>query len=575
MTTPRRVPSAAAAFVWAVWLACTVAAFGLVNRYAGRTPYFDDFAFLPLQLFGDSTTLRDLWEPLNEHRVPLPKLVTWAVSRVVGYDPKAVMRVDLALVAAGAAALIAAARGFRGSTRFADAVFPLVTLSVGQADNFLWAVQVNFLLPAALLAGCLALITRIGPTLTAGRAAGIGALAVLLPLCGIQGQVPAVAVAVWLLGAGATICRTDRRSAAIAAGSGVVSFAVVAACVAGYTRPEHHPTPEPDWLAARYTVRVMGGAWGPTSEQLGPSEPTSLPTYFGTGTAAVLLLTGWWTLRACRDRASRTAATGHLAFLAGMLALCAAIGVGRGAVNAGALANRYATLAAPLVCWAYLAAVRFGPPIAGPVIASGLFLTACVVAWPNAAWGLDYARDWDAHQFRIDQDVKRGVPVSFLVEHHGAYLFPPESSYCGPVFEALRMKQVPPYYLIAAESKLKEVPVKWSLAAAPSPDRDGWYDLPARDHLRAEFTLDLPPTARGVVLRTSLRGTPRVTRSDLWWEEPADGREPIRRAVWNPLDVGEGRVKRIWLGRPVGRLHLTLDGPAAVRIDGVAALVEE
>src|SRR4051794_38348304 len=130
MTTPRRVPPAAAAFVWAVWLACTVAAFALVNRYAGRTPYFDDFAYFPLQLYPDSLTLHDLWEPLNEHRVPLPKLVTWAVSRIAGYNPKAIMRVDLGLLAAGAAALIVAARRVRGSTRCGDAVFPLLLLSV-------------------------------------------------------------------------------------------------------------------------------------------------------------------------------------------------------------------------------------------------------------------------------------------------------------------------------------------------------------------------------------------------------------------------------------------------------------
>src|SRR5207237_6340242 len=97
------------------------------------------FAYFPLQLYPDSLTLRDLWEPLNEHRVPLPKLVTWAVSRVAGYDPKAILRVDLALLSAGAAALTAAARRIRGSTRFGDAVSPLVLLSVGQAANSLGA----------------------------------------------------------------------------------------------------------------------------------------------------------------------------------------------------------------------------------------------------------------------------------------------------------------------------------------------------------------------------------------------------------------------------------------------------
>src|SRR5262245_18621018 len=100
----------ATVFVWAVFLLAVVALSRMIDRYTGKTPYFDDFAYFGLNLLNKYVQPGDFWIPINEHRVPLPKLVSWATMRVCGYNPRAVMRVDLTLMAVGTAGLMLVAR---------------------------------------------------------------------------------------------------------------------------------------------------------------------------------------------------------------------------------------------------------------------------------------------------------------------------------------------------------------------------------------------------------------------------------------------------------------------------------
>jgi len=72
------------AFVWAVWAGMTVAAGLFVARYGGRIPVQDDFFYLGLRLDPSPPSATTLWEQLNEHRLPLPRLFTWGVARVLG-----------------------------------------------------------------------------------------------------------------------------------------------------------------------------------------------------------------------------------------------------------------------------------------------------------------------------------------------------------------------------------------------------------------------------------------------------------------------------------------------------------
>lgn len=122
-------------FVWAVWVGMTVYAGLFIAWYGGRLPVRDDFFYDKIRINPSVPPAVDLWEQLNEHRLPLPKLVTWGVARAFSSNLKAQMGVDAALLSAAAAGLILSARGLRGETRFTDAFFPVVLLSVGQHEN--------------------------------------------------------------------------------------------------------------------------------------------------------------------------------------------------------------------------------------------------------------------------------------------------------------------------------------------------------------------------------------------------------------------------------------------------------
>jgi hypothetical protein len=565
-------------FVWAVWAGLTAAAFGTVAAFGTRVPYFDDFELFWLQTMAEWPTPRDFWRPLNEHRIPLPKFVAWAVAQAGGFHLRTLERVGVAALAAAAALLTGVPRAVRGRTRYADAVIPLVLLTPGQAETYVWAVQVGFLLPAALMVTALALLAGAGPHLTAGRTAGVAAAAALLPLCGVQGQVTAGPLGAWLAAAGWAFARGPAARLTAALG-GVFALGVLLACTAGLERKPEQIRPAVTWEAARYAVRVLAGGWGPVEYHLGPAEPAVVPSYLGLATAAAVGLAGWWTLRAARQPDQRAAATGCLAFLVGAAALCAAIGVGRAEAARGFLAPRYVTLATPLVAWAYVAAARFGPPATAGRYGGGLFLVAVAVTGPNAAWGVAHVREREDRQTLILADAYRGVPASFLTEHHGAFLYPPDPAQAGPVFERLRDRRVTPFGSVPPEPRLRREPARWSADATPAAGPDGWYEVAAGEQVRIVFVLDLPPAARGLVLRTSAHrpghppGAP--LRSVLGWEDAPGRPDPQARLVADPAAAGDGRERRVWLGRPVGRVTLTVPGPVRLRVDAVDCLAAE
>src|SRR5205823_2555287 len=138
------------------------AALAFVGRYGPDVPIGDDYDLVPA-LSGARPIAADwLWSQHNEHRIPLPRLVLLASYRLSGYDFRAGMFVNVVLLAALAAGLIAAARGLRGATWYSDAFFALALLHGGHHANLLWSFQVAFVLATALAGAILLLIARGG-----------------------------------------------------------------------------------------------------------------------------------------------------------------------------------------------------------------------------------------------------------------------------------------------------------------------------------------------------------------------------------------------------------------------------
>lgn len=563
-----------AVFVWAVWAGMTGLAWWFIAHFGSRIPVIDDYFTVDLRLTA-VPAWHDLWAQLNEHRVPLPKLVSWASAKVFGVGMKSQMLVDLGIVAALAAGLLVMARRIRGHTAFADAFLPLVLLSVGQADNFLWAVQINFFLPLALQGWFLILLARTTDRISPLRALGFAACVVGLTLCGIQGIVTALPLAAWLAYAGWCEFRAGARG--VAAGlilAGVSTVAVAAANFVGYEQPPHAVAPRFGWAEVRYTLRALGGAWGPVAEDVGPTDATGWPPALGVATFLLIVATSLRLLLAALDPRNRPAAVGMLAFVVGFVALAAGIAYGRAGLTEGALAYRYITLTMPVLVWAYLAWLRFGPP----TILNALFLAAAVFAWPNAAVGFERARMHHTFHTLVERDILVAVPASGLAAHHGWLLMEPEPYLIPPAFEKLRSAGVSPFNRIAPEpSRLTDLPTTWRYeSASPAPDADGWVRTGETVEARFALAIDAARPFVAVRIRYSFDGEKTKTDGDAFWDATGPDGQSLPRRVARPFHApGPGQEKTLWLGGGVTRVTFVVRGRLAVRIETVTAVAAD
>src|SRR5262249_55484456 len=118
--------------------------------------------------------------------------------RISGNNFRAVMFVNVGLLAAAAAFLIWAASSTNRRAPWTHAFYPLVLMHWGHAENFLWAWQIGFTSAVFVVLLWLAFLVR-----AAGRGPeqlwGLAIIAILLPLCGGVGMCFLPLFVVWLL----------------------------------------------------------------------------------------------------------------------------------------------------------------------------------------------------------------------------------------------------------------------------------------------------------------------------------------------------------------------------------------
>jgi len=529
--------------------AIAVAAFVFVDRYAGPAPVQDDFDFLGLQLVPRTPRLEHLLAPLNEHRLPLPRLTVWATARTFGFGLRTQMFVDLTMAVAAVVTVLASVRAIRGRWSLADLSIPAAYLSIGQHESLLWSVQVNFWLPVALVTVVLALLGRLPGLLTNGHCLGVSVCVLLLPLCGGQGVVAAAPVAVWLLAVGVAY----RRTAGVL--GGLAALALIASLIAYRTPVPHHPPPRYDKPALRYAVRVVGAAWGPVVDKINRADSRGKPTSaLGVVTLVFVAFAGCrLVVAARRDPAARPAATGLLAVGAGLLAVATATGAGRAEINLGLIPNRYATLMMPLLVGMFLTFARFGPSRAMWVVAAGVALTF----WPNLSEGLAFGELTRTRQAAIVADCERGTPPSFLAAHHSSYVYPsaPVDS-VAIAFEALRAGGGPPFDRVPREPRLMEELVPLIVV---SPDTDAEKFVVLRMDHESVWTITLPAgDFVGIKLRYLLRGGVVTNSQAIWdgWDGPR-----LVHGVFN-----EKHEIRLWTGGRVRTISFSANGTSAIQL---------
>ena len=264
----------------------------------------------------------------------------------------------------------------------------------------------------------------------------------LLPLCGANGLVFALAMVPWAVFAGISVrarptaTRGERAAGRALTWAGAIAVALVGAYFVGWERPSWTP-PNPGVRPSVATaIKFASMGFGPIASHwwtlaavgaalvLLPAAVLVLRAAWrawrpGAGTAGAR----WEPLLGAPWPAERERALGMLCFAGGCAVLTLAMGWGRAAlVPTSGMPDRYALLAVPAFCASYFAWELYGPP-AGRRVAEGAFLVAVLATLRgNLREGLSW-RDWYVDGAEsVLRDVGAGMPRLELARRHREYL---------------------------------------------------------------------------------------------------------------------------------------------------------
>ncbi len=400
---------------WVVWAACLTVAISFVLRFGPNVPFEDEWDLF-WQLVGEQDiTLQWLFSPMSEHRIPLSRLVWLSVHSMSGYDFRAGMLVNVLLLAALAARWLWATARLRGNLSATDAFLPLLILSLAQYENFLWPMQVLFVLPAVLF-GFLATAIAIARSDARRPPTLLGPCLVLLPLCDASGLVLSLPLVAWLLVDSVVRRRWLDRGAWPLLACVTTAAVVDLVFLATLQRSDNLP---PYVVAAALpgAAEVLGSSLGPATA---PTHRLVATVLLGLiSTAAFLLVRSWY-----RDPTLRLREEGLLACLAAPCLLCVAIGYGRGMLGPGAcLLPKYGTLTSPLLACIYVICVIHGGPRRGVAVRSALLAAAILVAPRNAAEALTYGEIRRNAYGALVADVTNGMSLDAIVARNAKAMY--------------------------------------------------------------------------------------------------------------------------------------------------------
>jgi hypothetical protein len=349
------------------WLIFTLGAVGFVAVLGTNAPYADEWEFVPA-LFGEEPLPAWLWKQHNEHRLPLPRAIYFALFKLT-HDFRAGMLAQVALLSALALGLMRLADRLRGRPHWADLFFPISLLHIGHWENFVMGYQLCFALFCVLATGLVVTAIRTTRENTFRMGVTAGVLLMLLALTGGSGLAVIVPVSAWLVYLAVCVWRAGTRGRGLI----LLLFAVLPLLYLGayfvdYHKPEHHPEPGSDLIGTvRVACEVLGISFG---MGLAGVWFVVCPVLLAVGAATIVLL-----VRRSKDQpAEWPAVVGLIAVAAGIAGVAVAIGIGRGAwgrdsglLQGMGLWSRYSLLVWPLLAATYLVWVKFGPRDSQPV----------------------------------------------------------------------------------------------------------------------------------------------------------------------------------------------------------------
>jgi hypothetical protein len=369
-------------FLAAVWLTCTVCTLWFAAQSSGDLPKVDDWVEMVPAVSGyQPVTLEWLWTPLNEHRIPLPRLAYLTAYYVSGGDFRSSACLSVLLLSFVASLCMMFARRCRGSA-MADAFLPLILLHWGQGQTFVFGV-LSFVIPTVL--GYLALLLVLSPEPFTIRRGLLWSLCLLgMPLCGMNGVVLCVPLAGWLAALGLNRIRaggSERRQ-----GMAFLLMAAGVLAIIGLYFVDFSWIIFPPQLQSIVAKRGVLGRVETMGAIVGMSLGWLGRAFWPLASVLVLLLVGAASLAAVlfayRSRPQeRLRISGGLVFMAASLFLVGAIGWGRSFTVGESLwfTTRYATVSIPVLVSIYLVSLICFTPAVGAWMRALLGLTALAV----------------------------------------------------------------------------------------------------------------------------------------------------------------------------------------------------
>jgi hypothetical protein len=426
---------------WAIWGLMGAATLWFVAVYGFTMPYADEWGWLPVTAGRQPASAAWFWSPLNEHRMLLPRLIYLAIGRATGFNFKAGAFFNVLLLAGMAAAMMLAARRLRGRTSIYDAFFPLLLLHWAQFENIGWGFQVNFITSVALAGAVLLFVARPRQRLSLVAAIGVAVCLAATGACGVFGLAYLPAMACWLLAAGVGRWRDgrpgDRFAAAVMATVAVGLIGEIAACTLGVSRDSARLAGAID--VTRTAVQFLGGGLG-----AGGKESWPVSGVLVVAAVAYSLRQLWYVFR--HQPAERLRTAGFFCFLAGAVSLAVAVGIGRGADGPRVgFAQRYMTLAAPVLCLFYLQWTLYGTAAAKLHLQRTLALLLCPLTAVNMVHGLRFAVSYQRLESEFVADVHDGIsPAALAVRYDDELGFAPTPVFAARL-EMLRDARLGPY----------------------------------------------------------------------------------------------------------------------------------
>jgi len=416
-----RVVDLQSAVVFTVWAFMSASLLLYIARYGSNSPYYDGWTMVPLLDGTRHVNAEWLWEPRNDHRIPIPKLVLYGLYKLTRWDFRVGMFANAILLSASALVLILISAQLRGRVTYSDTFFPLVLTSWGHFENLLWDWEITQVIPVAVVLFLLSQIVRSGIRLKRRDAILSSLGIVLLPFCGVPGLAYVPGFALWLSAAGRYSWLKERRADRLIALFvwGLVTAAVL--MIPLYFLGLKTSVGERKSIMTIASTIVAFLAHG-----FGPSVKVFLTLFYLLTIALfslALILVCWATQD--KDLENRSRAWAMASFAFGFAGLCLSVGFAR---PGWTFPPRYFLQAVPALCWAYFSFALFGQKRSSKRVLALLTLVAISAMLFNSSIGLNYARA-RAKDFReMKTDLLAGMPVQELVARHQRAVWPyPES----------------------------------------------------------------------------------------------------------------------------------------------------